>query len=198
MHLFQILNSNSAMEMSPFYHSQNLIFSIYTLCETNAEDGAAGCVIQFDSNSGINWVDLDLLTLASNTHLPSTSLDFQFCLSPNSIVFFSFSTLIFSQLISDSSFLLLFICPPLPRYSSWAGPSENITLSLLCTNYLCSLPPSVDKCWCQDQCNTGKPQTSMWHWNIERVHKTTQVSANAWPPTHSHTVTESFEERHKT
>lgn len=41
--------------------------------------GAAGYVIQFDRRTGINRVDLDLFTLASNTHLPSTSLAFQLC-----------------------------------------------------------------------------------------------------------------------
>lgn len=117
-------------------------------------------MIQSDrGGAGINR-DLDLLTLASNTHLPSTGLDFQRCPCALSKLFNSppLPHSSSSQLIPDSAFL-----PPSVCLSVRLSPAGfNLPLLPLVLSITCSLPPSVVNCWRQARRNTCVPQTSRW------------------------------------
>lgn len=144
---------------------------------------AAGNVIQFDRSNGINRVALDLFTPASNTNFPSTSLSFQLCpytlskSDPPSKFFISYS--VFPPLILLSfcplqpllrSFLLVY---PLPSPAQSKSPITRALLLPLLTN------AGVRQVCHKQVGGTGRER--------KRAHRTTQVTANARPPTQEDT-----------
>lgn len=153
---------------------------------------AAGNVIQFDRRNGINRVALDLLTPASNTHLLTFPYNTH---SPNSNLPppfpASFSPHFFISYSGFPPLLLLSFCPlpPLPRFLGWfiESPITRAQLFPLLTNT--GVRPGTTQV-CHEQVGGTVRE-------IERAHRTLQLTANARPPTHAHTLTDSLAERHE-